>query len=93
MGIEYKLAADHVDEQSFVQHIESLPYGRRLDIERNSYGLFGERDDTPFAYLMFYEGALYFTDVQTEPAAAAEVFRGLIDLCILLGKRVTVEDA
>ena len=94
MGAEYKIAVA-IDEDIFAEHLGSLPYARTFDDTQKSYALFSPKSQgTAFAYVMFQDGAIYFTDVQTEPEAAAKVFRGLIDLGVFLGDGpVVVEEA
>jgi hypothetical protein len=93
MGAEYKITAA-VEQELFSQHVDSLPYTRKFDAKRQSYALFSPKSaGTAFAYVMFREGVIYFTDVQTEPDAAAQVFRGLIDLGVFLRGPVVVEEA
>jgi len=93
MGVEYKILVSPMDQERFVEHIKGLPFMRTFDPKRNSYALFSPKSQgTAFAYVAVDESAIHFTDVLTEVEMANRIFRGLIDLALLHGGRVVVEE-
>jgi hypothetical protein len=94
MGIEYKITSTSMSEERFVEYVQGLSYMRTFDPKRRSYALcLPQSQGSPFAYVMWYEGAVYFTDVLVETGIAASLFRGLVELAMFQGGRAVVEEA